>query len=488
MKKLTMSFLSALLIVFTFLPVVSTQAAETKAVQTSEIPFDVLKADIDEVSTAGDFVKTPAKVVVENGKTFVYATLLQSEFWQSLKVQSTQPGTFKEDNFVAAEVISSDKKENTRVVKFEIKDVTKVLNVKAHIIVTGVPGIGKYDHTYDLRLKFDGSKLPETPEVPETPETPEVLKNGLYTMDYKVLNAEEDKESSMSRYIATPAELNVVDGKNLVSLTLTNNEQITVFQVEKDGEFLDAKVVSTDETANKRVIEFEVADLTTIANAKVEVFVAAANHKGNYDIRLAFDKDSVKVKSGVEEEVSKFTDIETSWAKEYIESLVSKKIVKGTTETTFSPNNQISRAQFAILLSRALDLELTTFEGTYSDVTKKMDWAVLEVEAAGLAGIIKVSDAKFRPYEKITRQQMVTMIIRAIEYKDSTVLTGLTNKAQFADEKKIDVYAKDAVNQATELEIISGKEVNGKQIFDPRANATRAHAAKMVYNLLEKLN
>ena len=37
------------------------------------------------------------------------------------------------------------------------------------------------------------------------------------------------------------------------------------------------------------------------------------------------------------------------------------------------------------------------------------------------------------------------------------------------------------------LGIVSGKEVNGNKVFDPRANATRGQASKVVYYLLEKL-
>src|SRR5690606_34040328 len=107
----------------------------------------------------------------------------------------------------------------------------------------------------------------ETPELPETPETPVTsIEDGDYTIDFKVLHEEEEKESSMTRYIETPAALSVKDGKQIVSFTLTNNVQITEFQVEQDGEFVDASVVSVDEGANQRTVSFEVADFSKIMN------------------------------------------------------------------------------------------------------------------------------------------------------------------------------------------------------------------------------
>lgn len=491
MKKQIMMLFSALLVLFTVLPAIQTEAAAvtTPVKQEFELPLDVLQLENDDKSATAQYVKSPAKIVVEDGKTFAYVTLLHSDWWQSLKVQTKQPGTFTETNFADAKVVSEDKKENTRVVKFEVQDLSKVLNAKIHIIVTGVPGLGKYDHSYDIRLKFDSSKIPTTPVVkPEKPVTPapEVIKDGAYTIDYKALHEEEDKASSMTRYIETPAVLSVKGGKNLVTMTLTNNEQITAFQVEQGGKFVDTTVVKTDVEANKRVVEFEVADLSTIINAKFTVFVAAANHTGNYAVRLAFDKKSIKAVAGEEVKVT-FTDISNSWAKPYIESLATKQIVKGKTPTTFAPNDQITRAQFAILLSRALELPKQDFKGTFSDVTKDMDWIVYEAEAASRAGIISVNDGKFRPNEKITRQQMATMIIRAIEYKDANVLEGVKNNVSFADAKDITAYAKTSVDLAAGLGIIGGKEVKGKVVFEPKANASRAHASKMVYYMLEKI-
>ena len=104
--------------------------------------------------------------------------------------------------------------------------------------------------------------------------TPEVIKDGAYTIDTNVLHATEDKASSMAGHVETPVALSVKAGKNFVTMKLTDNEQITVFQVEQDGKFVDATVVNTDEEANTRDVEFEVADLTKVINAKVTVHVA----------------------------------------------------------------------------------------------------------------------------------------------------------------------------------------------------------------------
>ncbi|MCG7346453.1 NEAT domain-containing protein [Sporosarcina sp. ACRSL] len=509
MKKNLMVLFSAMLLIFTAMPALPA-AAEVPAAQevaSYELPFTVLQADSDEVSTAGKFVKSPAEVKVEGGKTIVYMTLLDSQYWQSLKIQDGK-------DFVVAEVVSENEEEKTRLVKFELKDVEKILNAKAHIIVTGIPGLGEYDKTHDIRFQFDGSNVPaeeETEvdeETPVTPEAPVAIEDGEYTIGLNVLHEEEEKPSSMSRFIEAPAALSVKDGKQVVTLTLTNNEQITEFQVEQDGEFVDATVVNVDEEANKRTVSFEVADLSEIKNVKVTVFVAQANHTGNYTVRLAFDQDSVEPvatetpetpeapeapespetpEQPEEEATVSFKDIDNTWAKSYIEALAAQEIVKGKTPETFAPQDTITRKQFALIIARALDLEKQEFQGTFSDLTKEMEDFVYEVEAANRAGIITGDNGKFNPNAAITRQQMAAMIIRAIEYKDTSLLEDVATDVEFEDAGQVSDYAKDAVQLAAGLGIIDGDVVKGQKVFAPKAKATRAHAVKMVYNMLETI-
>ncbi|MFS0689306.1 NEAT domain-containing protein [Sporosarcina sp. 179-K 8C2 HS] len=490
MKKSLMVLFTAMLLIFTAMPALPAAAEVTAAQEASyELPFKVLQEKADEVSVAGSHVKSPAEVKVEDGKEFIYMTLLNSQYWQSLSIQEG-------DKFVDVEVVSENEEEKTRLVKFELKDVEKTLNAKAHIIVTGIPGIGEYDQTHSIRFQFDASEVPteNEEETPETPEAPVAIEDGEYTIGFKALHEEEDKDSTMGRYIEAPAALSVKDGKQVVSLTLTNNEQITEFQVEQDGEFVDATVVNVDEEANKRIVSFEVADFSKIMNAKVTVFVAAMNHTGYYTVRLAFDQDSIEpvatetpeTPEQPEEEVTvSFKDIEKTWAKPYIEALAANQIVKGKSPETFAPNDKITRAQFALIIARALDLEKQEFQGTFSDLTKNMEGFVYEVEAANRAGIIQGDAGKFNPNAAITRQQMAAMIIRAIEYKDASLLKDVETTVEFTDAAHISGYAKDAVQYAVGLGIIDGDVVKGKKVFYPKATATRAHASKMVYNMLE---
>ena len=224
----------------------------------------------------------------------------------------------------------------------------------------------------------------------------------------------------------------------------------------------------------KKVAAFhldEVKNVWEYVGGKVngQTFTFTVNHLSKYAV-LENDKT--------------FDDIHTSWATEYIEVLASKNIIQGKTETLFGPNEDITRAQFAALLSRALHLPKQQYVGVFSDVSSG-NWAAQDIEAASRVGIVGGENGKFRPNEKITRQQMATMIIRAIEYKNPAILNDVSQTLTFKDANSISDYAKEYVGISASLGIISGREEKGAFYFAPKENATRAHAAKMLYQFME---
>lgn len=495
MKRQTRYILTTLLAVLLLLPAFSAQAAEAlaqdTATVTAEVTLEVLKDTSDELSATARYVNDRATIIEEEGRTFAIVQLNSSAWWQSLQTQTAQPGSFEDSNFVAAEVLSENEEEDTRVVKFEVPDLALPLNAKIHIIVTGVPGLGEYDHSYDIRLKFNAAE-PEAGEEAAPEESVDAsegstssLADGDYTIALNALHETEEKSSSMGRYIEAPAALIVENGKQTVQLTLTDHAQITAFQIEQNGQFVDANVVRVDEAANQRVISFEVTELSSILNAKVQIYVAAQNYTGNHTIRLAFDADSVE--SAATAVTKGFADIESSWAKTYIEELAAVGMIQGMTEHEFSPDLDITRAQFTVMLSRALGLteqQSEAYQGTFADVTEALDWAVLHIEAAQRAGIVTGNEGNFSPDASITRQEMVTMTIRALQYKDASLTEGVEATTVFADQASIQEYALPYVQAGVALEIIAGQEENGVLNFAPADQATRAQAAKLMHHLL----
>ncbi|MGB3102778.1 MAG: S-layer homology domain-containing protein, partial [Psychrobacillus psychrotolerans] len=162
-----------------------------------------------------------------------------------------------------------------------------------------------------------------------------------------------------------------------------------------------------------------------------------------------------------------------------------KKIFFGKTSELFAPEDNLTRAEFAVLISRSLELETKAYEGKFNDVSANMAWAFPGIEAAARAGIIfGQTDGGFNPNAEITREELATIIIRAIKYDNASLLNGLPTPAQFKDASSISTFAKDSVAQAVALEVVFGKRNN---TFEPQAKATRAEAAVMLHRALKKL-
>ena len=163
------------------------------------------------------------------------------------------------------------------------------------------------------------------------------------------------------------------------------------------------------------------------------------------------------------------TDIAGHWAEANIQALVDMKAITGYPDGTFKPDNTITRAEFATVLVKAYDLELQSGK-VFNDTQNH--WAKEYIATAAANGIIQgYSDTEFGPDDKITREQMAVMIIRA-EGADTAA-----GELSFTDSESISSWAVDAVITAAELGIITGYPDNS---FKPQGNATRAEAATVI--------
>ncbi|QTD40875.1 NEAT domain-containing protein [Sporosarcina sp. Te-1] len=163
MKTKTLFSMAITCLLAIFIPLMPMQASAATIFADGEytVPFTVLKGTGNEQSTTADYMVSPAKVHIRNGKATVTVTLNNSSWWQYFKVQSG--GGFKD-----VQVVSENRDTDKRTVKFDVADLGQMLNGKIHVIVTGIPGF-EYDHKYDIRFSFNTSGIPEAPaEKPVT--------------------------------------------------------------------------------------------------------------------------------------------------------------------------------------------------------------------------------------------------------------------------------------------------------------------------------
>lgn len=120
------------------------------------------------------------------------------------------------------------------------------------------------------------------------------LADGQYSAQYVVLKANNNSTSTANSYFEKPAKLVIKNGKIKAQVTLNNSSWIKSFKTLDQGVYKDAKVISTNSSANKRTVEFNVSSLAEVVPAKVSVTVPVIGYTGNYDIRLKFDPASVQ--------------------------------------------------------------------------------------------------------------------------------------------------------------------------------------------------
>ncbi|WP_284238107.1 S-layer homology domain-containing protein [Paenibacillus glycanilyticus] len=176
-----------------------------------------------------------------------------------------------------------------------------------------------------------------------------------------------------------------------------------------------------------------------------------------------------------------FTDIASvqAWAGRAIEVIAAKGAIEGKKAGVFAPKDNVTRAEFAKMLTRALDIDNSQSKENFADV-KDTDWSAPYIGAAAKLGIIQGRSAtKFDPNAKITRAEMATMIARALKVTKGAQDVADINAAlaNFKDASSISASLKAGVAFASKNGIVVGN--NGK--FSPNASATRAEAAVMIY-------
>ncbi len=173
---------------------------------------------------------------------------------------------------------------------------------------------------------------------------------------------------------------------------------------------------------------------------------------------------------------TKFTDIaNVAWAKEAIEALAAKGVIAGTNYGIFEPNGLVTREQFAKMLVLATNKFNASAVCEFTDIPAG-DWSTAYVASAKAAGYVNgIGEGKFGYGANISREDMAVMIYNVM--KSMGVNFSEVNK-DFADYDQISDYAKEAVGALTAKGIINGV---GDNMFAPKATATRAQAALLVY-------
>ncbi|MGE6630513.1 heme uptake protein IsdC [Bacillus sp. NPDC077027] len=120
------------------------------------------------------------------------------------------------------------------------------------------------------------------------------LSDGTYSVNYTVLKAEGNAVSMANDYWLKPAKVIVKNGKLTVQMTIKNSSWVTEFKVPSNGGYTDTQVLSTNKSANTRLVQFNAQSISKPIKSKIHVTVKSADYDHDYTIQLKFDESSIK--------------------------------------------------------------------------------------------------------------------------------------------------------------------------------------------------
>lgn len=279
------------------------------------------------------------------------------------------------------------------------------------------------------------------------------------------------KKGGNLAYIIDIPDVTVGGGSSAKTTTKAATATTTVATTEATTETTTKSLSSSVSTTHKTTTTTTTATTATTTEASTETTTAADTDNPSTSVPVALS----------------FTDLaDYPWAVDYINRLAGTKVVNGYSDGTFKPGDNVKRADFIIMLLRAMGIDTTAApDSNFKDIEP----GVYYYNAVGIAKDMGIasgnSDGTFVPDGYITRQDMMILAKKALETKLGTTIDGSeTALDKFADKDEISFYAVDSLAAMVEKGIVNGTGNN----IEPKANTTRAQAAVIICKILDQMN
>ena len=177
-----------------------------------------------------------------------------------------------------------------------------------------------------------------------------------------------------------------------------------------------------------------------------------------------------------------FTDLTQDWYQESVAYVYRNNLMYGTTNTTFSPDANLTRAMFAAMLYRLAGSPRVVGTCPFPDVPSTAYYldAVIWGEKNG---VIYGEGGKFNPDGKITREQMAAMMRRYADFCELKT-DARADLSGFTDAAAVSSWALNDMKWAVAEHLLYG-DTNSR--LNPTNNATRAEAAAILQRFATRL-
>ena len=174
-----------------------------------------------------------------------------------------------------------------------------------------------------------------------------------------------------------------------------------------------------------------------------------------------------------------------AWYHNEVDYAITHGLMFGTSQTTFEPENPMTRAQLVTVLWRQAGCPTPSGGNPFRDLTAA--WYFDAVVWAAENGVVNgIGDGSFDPDGVLTREQLATILFR---YAHDSLKLDTSARAEFTgfeDGKTVSAWAKEAMQWAVAEGLIGGSDEGGKRYLAPQESATRAQVAAILMRFLEK--
>ena len=266
-------------------------------------------------------------------------------------------------------------------------------------------------------------------------------------------------------------DISIMSGSNHISSF--DGKSITIslpYTLQEDESANNVKVWYLNDAGELEQIDCSYDEKTGLATFKTD--------------HLSYYLVGVEVPEEVKEDdfINPFTDVkEGDWFYEFVKFAVENDLFKGTGETTFSPNEPMTRAMLVTVLHSLEGSPEITGANNFTDM-KNGEWYTKAVIWANANDIVSgYGNELFGTNDPITREQMAALLYNYASYKGYDV-TAIANLSAYTDAAAISSWAEKAMSWANAEGLITGRTAT---TLAPAGNATRAEVASILKRFVE---
>ncbi|MBR3942981.1 MAG: InlB B-repeat-containing protein [Clostridia bacterium] len=177
--------------------------------------------------------------------------------------------------------------------------------------------------------------------------------------------------------------------------------------------------------------------------------------------------------------VSGFTDFPTGWSKEAMTAAVNNGLLVGVNDSEIKPQDNLTRAEFATIVTRAFGAKTVADISAYTDVAPGAWYYEYIAKAVKMEAMQGKSASTMEPEANITREEVFTALARVLVLESS----DYSSLSRFNDGGAVSEWAKPYLSAMAAKGYVNGDE---KGYVNPQANITREEFAQVMHNMIKR--